>query len=100
MQIIIGKTAGFCFGVKNAVTKTEEELEKNNTIYCLGELVHNNQVTEELTAKGVNFIDNIDDAQDSVIIRSHGVQKQMNFIDYGLMPFTINVLISSLRLSR
>lgn len=77
MEIIIGKTAGFCFGVKNAVTKTEEELEKNNTVYCLGELVHNNQVTEELTAKGVKFIENIEEAKDTVIIRSHGVQKQV-----------------------
>jgi len=77
MQIIIGKTAGFCFGVKNAVTKTEEEVNKNGSIDCLGELVHNNQVTEELIAKGVNFIENIEDARDKVIIRSHGVQKQV-----------------------
>jgi len=77
MEIIIGKTAGFCFGVKNAVTKTEEELNKNGSIYCLGELVHNNQVTEELTAKGVKFIEDIEDAKDKVIIRSHGVQKQI-----------------------
>ena len=77
MQIIIGKTAGFCFGVKNAVTKTEEELNKSHKAYCLGELVHNNQVTEELTSKGVKFIDNIEEAQNSVIIRSHGVEKQI-----------------------
>jgi len=77
MQIIIGKTAGFCFGVKNAVSKTVEELDKTGSIYCLGELVHNNQVTEELTAKGVKFIENIDEAKDKVIIRSHGVQKQI-----------------------
>ena len=74
MQIIIGKTAGFCFGVKNAVTKTEEEL-KNGTVYCLGELVHNKQVTEELISRGVNFINDIKDAKDKVIIRSHGVEK-------------------------
>ena len=77
MEIIIGKTAGFCFGVKNAVIKTVEELEKNDSIYCLGELVHNNQVTEELTSKGVKFIENIEEAEDKVIIRSHGVQKQI-----------------------
>lgn len=77
MKIIIGKTAGFCFGVKNAVTKTVEELNKNSTIYCLGELVHNKQVTEELTKKGANFIENLEQANGKVIIRSHGVQKQI-----------------------
>lgn len=77
MQIIIGKTAGFCFGVKNAVTKTEEQLNKEGSIYCLGELVHNTQVTENLTSKGVKFIENIEEAKNKVIIRSHGVEKQI-----------------------
>lgn len=75
MQIIVGKTAGFCFGVKNAVTKATEELNKSNSIYCLGELVHNTQVTEELIEKGMKFVENIDEAKDKVIIRSHGVTK-------------------------
>lgn len=77
MEIIIGKTAGFCFGVKNAVTKTEEQLEKENAVYCLGELVHNKQVTEELIRKGAKFIESLDEAKGKVIIRSHGVQKQI-----------------------
>lgn len=77
MEIIIGKTAGFCFGVKNAVTKTLEELNKTKAISCLGELVHNKQVTDELKKQGVNFIENIEDAEGKVIIRSHGVQKQI-----------------------
>lgn len=77
MKIIIGKSAGFCFGVKNAVTKTEEELKKNKTVCCLGELVHNKQVTEELIEKGTKFIENLDEANGKVIIRSHGVRKQI-----------------------
>ena len=77
MKFIIGKTAGFCFGVKNAVTKTVEELDKNNKVYCLGELVHNKQVTEELTKKGAKFIDNLEEANGKVIIRSHGVTKNI-----------------------
>lgn len=77
MEIIIGKTAGFCFGVKNAVTKTLEELNQTKKISCLGELVHNKQVTDELKKQGVNFIENIEDAEGKVIIRSHGVQKQI-----------------------
>lgn len=77
MQIILGKTAGFCFGVKNAVNKSIEQVEKVGKIYCLGELVHNKQVIEELEQKGVVFIDEVNQAQDRVIIRAHGVTKQV-----------------------
>jgi len=77
MEIIIGKTAGFCFGVKNAVENTIKELEKKEETYCLGELVHNKQVTEELCANGARFIENIDEAKNKIIIRAHGVTKDI-----------------------
>ncbi len=77
MEIIIGKTAGFCFGVKNAVTKAEEALKQNEEIYCLGELVHNKQVTKKLTQKGMHFIDDITEAKAKTVIRSHGVEKNI-----------------------
>lgn len=77
MKIIIGKTAGFCFGVKNAVDKTIEEINKKEQVYCLGELVHNKQVTKELTDKGVRFIENIEEAKGNAIIRAHGVPKNI-----------------------
>ena len=49
MEIQVGKTSGFCYGVKNAVDKTNDILEKeqNKTIYCLGELVHNKTIINE-----------------------------------------------------
>lgn len=77
MKIIIGQTAGFCFGVKNAVTKAVEQIEQNKEMYCLGELVHNTQVTDTLTKKGMKFIDNIEEAKAKAIIRSHGVTKEV-----------------------
>ena len=78
MKIIIGKTSGFCAGVLNAVTKTEKELDKENgKIYCLGELVHNRQVVEKLEAKGLETIENIEQAQRKAIIRAHGVPKKV-----------------------
>ena len=77
MQIILGKTAGFCYGVQNAVNKTLEKIKEGEKIQCLGELVHNTQVTEELKREGVEFIDSIEDAKQKVIIRSHGVEKQV-----------------------
>ena len=78
MEIIIGKTSGFCSGVKNAIIKTELELDKNkNQIDCLGELVHNKQVIKKLEEKGLNIIEDIRQAQNKVIIRAHGVSKSI-----------------------
>lgn len=77
MEIIIGKTAGFCFGVANAVNKTTKLLDENDSLFCLGELVHNKQVTNELQDKGLNIIEDVIDAKKNVIIRSHGVSKQV-----------------------
>ena len=51
MEVLVGKTAGFSFGVENAVKKSLEEAKKTKPIYCLGELVHNKQVIDELTRK-------------------------------------------------
>lgn len=75
MQIILGETAGFCFGVQNAVNKTIEAVSNEGKIQCLGELVHNTQVTEMLIGQGVEFIKNIENGKQKVIIRSHGVPK-------------------------
>lgn len=52
MELIIGKTAGFCFGVRNAVDKTYEQIEKDTSnLYCLGELVHNEKIVDNLNKK-------------------------------------------------
>ena len=77
MEIIIGKTSGFCHGVKNAVDKATEEVENSVAqVYCLGELVHNKHVTNKLEEKGLNFIENIEEAKGKTIIRAHGVTKE------------------------
>ncbi len=78
MKIIIGKTSGFCGGVQNAVIKTEKELNNNKSdIYCLGEIVHNKQVIENLKRQGLKVIENIEDAKGKTIIRAHGVPKEI-----------------------
>lgn len=76
MEIIIGKTSGFCHGVKNAVDNAIKEIQQTNeNVYCLGELVHNKQVTKSLQEKGLIFIENIEEAKGKTIIRAHGVTK-------------------------
>ena len=79
MEIIIGKTSGFCYGVKRAVDGALDEINNDNNIYCLGELVHNKEVISELEEKGIKFIDNIDDVKENsrVIVRAHGIEKNI-----------------------
>lgn len=79
MEIIVGKTAGFCFGVKRAVEGSEEVLKNTQEdVYCLGEIVHNRDVVEDLKQKGLKFIDNIQESKGKTIIRAHGVPKEVH----------------------
>jgi len=80
MEIIIGKTAGFCFGVERAVKGAIELAEKNEKIYCLGELVHNSQVVGELEKQGMVTVEELSEVKEEnqkVIFRSHGVAKEV-----------------------
>lgn len=75
MEIVVGKLAGFCFGVNNAVTKAEEIVRKNKEVYCIGEIVHNRQVVENLESLGMKTVENLEDVPNEkiVIFRSHGM---------------------------
>ena len=91
MEIILGESAGFCYGVKNAVTNAEEKLKIYKNIDCLGELVHNGEVIKKLEKMGLKVIKNIEEASGKVIIRAHGIEKEtynkakemnINLLDY------------------
>ncbi|MFZ4581132.1 MAG: 4-hydroxy-3-methylbut-2-enyl diphosphate reductase [Paludibacter sp.] len=74
-MIEIDKKSGFCFGVVNAIEKAEQELEKGETLYCLGDIVHNGQEVERLTALGMVTITheefkNLRNVK--VLLRAHG----------------------------
>jgi len=79
MEIIVGKYSGFCFGVKRAVDGVEKGCKKYKKLNCLGEIVHNEVVIEDLKNKGVEFIDSIDDIKNERIlaIRAHGVEEKI-----------------------
>ncbi len=79
MEVVIGKTAGFCAGVKNAVEIAKKELINNKKIYCLGELVHNSQVVKELEENGMITVNSIDEIPDGekVLFRAHGEAKKV-----------------------
>ena len=79
-EILLAENSGFCFGVKQAMEKTEKEIEKkqrNETagaLYTWGPLIHNQTVTDALRAQGVRIAENLDEvtAEDTLIVRSHG----------------------------
>ena len=85
MKVIMAKSAGFCFGVKNAVAKAYEMVSKRqdgDNLVMLGELVHNDKVTSELIDNGFCIIDRAEDVPSGskVIIRAHGVTPQQKEI--------------------
>ncbi len=78
MEIIIGKTAGFCYGVKRAVDGAIEEIHNaKEPVYCLGEIVHNKQVVEKLQNLGIKCIEKIEEAKGTTLIRAHGIPKEV-----------------------
>ncbi len=78
-EIIRAEHSGFCFGVKQAIEKAQNEAKiSNKKIYSMGPLIHNKMVTDNLEKQGIFIIDTLDGLQagDKVIIRSHGIAKR------------------------
>ncbi len=82
MEVIVAKSAGFCFGVKRAVDSVYSEIENSEKpIYTYGPIIHNEQVVKDLENKGVRVINEKKEIEavdkGTVIIRSHGVSKEI-----------------------
>lgn len=75
VNVEIDNGSGFCFGVTTAIKKAEEELAKGNTLYCLGDIVHNGQECERLKEMGLITINHeeFEKLHDvKVLLRAHG----------------------------
>ncbi|HWV72026.1 MAG TPA: 4-hydroxy-3-methylbut-2-enyl diphosphate reductase [Pseudosphingobacterium sp.] len=75
LQVTIDKDSGFCFGVVYAIDMAEEILEEEGYLYCLGDIVHNDEEVARLKAKGLRIISHEDLPQlrnEKVLIRAHG----------------------------
>ena len=79
MQIILAKTAGFCFGVDRAVEMVNESVRRGNKTATLGPIIHNRHVVERFLKQGVRELDSPEQAEpgETVIIRAHGVPEQV-----------------------
>lgn len=75
LQVTIDGNSGFCFGVVYAIDMAEEILEEDGYLYCLGDIVHNDEEVERLKARGLRII-NHDELPnlhgEKVLIRAHG----------------------------
>lgn len=75
LKVTIDKSSGFCFGVVYAIDMAENILDTENHLYCLGDIVHNDEEVERLKAKGLCIInhDKLKSlSNEKVLIRAHG----------------------------
>ena len=74
MKITIAKDAGYCFGVRDAVNLAYDAAEKHGEVYMLGDIVHNENVVNDLEKAGAKVVDNLEKipADKPVLLRAHG----------------------------
>ncbi len=74
-EILLAKTAGFCFGVNRAVNTVEELLREGKTVSTLGPIIHNRQVVTDFEKRGVSAVASPGECPPGnlLVIRSHGV---------------------------
>ena len=79
MNVTVAKSAGFCFGVSRAVELVEHSAGQGGRTLTLGPIIHNRHVVERFEKMGVRVIEQPEDASvgDTVIIRSHGVSRDV-----------------------
>ncbi len=83
MEIVIGKTSGFCQGVAYTIKKATECLNEanmnNEKLYCLGEIVHNERIITTFDNNGLIFVKDLSEVPDNskVLFRAHGERKEI-----------------------
>ena len=79
MPVFLAESAGFCFGVNNAVNRVRELLDSGESVSTLGPIIHNPQVVAELAARGVTTVSDPAETPegDVLVIRSHGVAESV-----------------------
>ena len=90
-QVVLAKSAGFCYGVRRAVELAEEKAAQGTPCVMLGSIIHNRDVVDRLAAQGLRSVDRPEDVPDggAVIIRSHGESRAVheNLAERGVQIF-------------
>ena len=92
MKILVAKDAGYCFGVRDAVNLAKKSGEEYESVFMLGDIVHNEDVVDDLNKSGSVVVNNIDEIPEDkpVLFRAHGTdpkiwkdaqKKKLNIID-------------------
>jgi 4-hydroxy-3-methylbut-2-enyl diphosphate reductase len=102
LKVTIDPHSGFCFGVKYAIEVAERELLLDHTLFCLGDIVHNNMEVNRLKEMGLVIIthDELNNLSDcKVLFRAHGeppetykiaIQNNLELID-ATCPIVLNL---------
>ena len=79
-ELILAKSAGFCYGVKRAVELAEKTAEEGTPCVMLGSIIHNQDMIDKLAREGIVSVDRPEDVPEnvSVIIRSHGESRAVH----------------------
>ena len=74
MNVLLAKSAGFCYGVRRAVEMAEQTAAQKKPCVMLGSIIHNRDVVDHLAAQGLYAVQRPEDVPEgcAVIIRSHG----------------------------
>jgi 4-hydroxy-3-methylbut-2-enyl diphosphate reductase len=80
MQVLLAQPRGFCAGVDRAIEIVERAIELYGApVYVLHEIVHNRYVVEDLSRRGVKFVDSLDEVPEGsvTIFSAHGVAEEV-----------------------
>ena len=79
MKIILAKSSGYCFGVRDAVNAAYDVSKEHGEVYMLGDIVHNESVVQDLEKEGVKVVESLKDIPEEkpVLFRAHGTSKEV-----------------------
>ncbi|MDP6907490.1 MAG: 4-hydroxy-3-methylbut-2-enyl diphosphate reductase [Candidatus Marinimicrobia bacterium] len=79
MKIILAKSSGYCFGVRDAVNAAYDVSKEHGEVYMLGDIVHNESVVQDLEKEGVKVVESLKDIPEDkpVLFRAHGTSKEV-----------------------
>ena len=79
MKILVAKDAGYCFGVRDAVNLAKKSGGEYDSVYMLGDIVHNERVVSDLEKSGSVVVNNLDEIPEDkpVLFRAHGTDPKV-----------------------
>lgn len=93
MKINLAKSAGFCFGVRRAITIALKTAKTKKPVFMLGDIVHNEEVVKQIQATGIKKINRLSSGKGkTLLIRAHGcsrhILKQASKLGYKIIDAT------------